>query len=260
MRGLTGAIGASDTASDRDEIFWAVRRLFEALAREHPVVLVFEDVHWAEPTFLDMIEYLAGESDASLDADRLHGAAGSARAATRLGPAKSRRAGRLAVEPLDDAGSRQLIAGMLGTTSCRRRPRRGSRSAAEGNPLFLEEMIGMLADEGCSSASTGDGGLVGELSDVTIPPTIRALLAARLDRLSPEKRMVLERAAIVGLEFWPGAIAELLPASIAADLDAHLEELSDRTMIRPGATQPSPGSRRCASPTSWCATPPTSRC
>ena len=59
MRGLAGAIGASDAPSDREEIFWAVRRLFEALAREHPVVLIFEDVHWAEPTFLDMVEYLA---------------------------------------------------------------------------------------------------------------------------------------------------------------------------------------------------------
>jgi class 3 adenylate cyclase/tetratricopeptide (TPR) repeat protein len=235
VRGLAGAIGASDAASDREEIFWAVRRLFEALAREHPVVLIFEDVHWAEPTFLDMIEYLAAGSDRTAMLILCTARPDLLEQRPAWGK-EIEAASRLAVEPLDNAGSRELIADMFGTAKLPEEAAARITSAAEGNPLFLEEMIAMLADEGVLQRIDRRWRVVGELSEVTIPPTIRALLASRLDRLSPQKRMVLERASIIGFEFWPAAIAELLPASIAADLDAHLEELSDRTMIRPGAS------------------------
>ncbi len=235
VRGLAGAIGASDASSDREEIFWAVRRLFEAMAHEHPVVLIFEDIHWAEQTFLDMVEYLAARIDGNSILMLCTARPDLLEQRPDWGK-EVENATWLAVEPLDDADSRGLIADLLGTTKLPEAAAARISSAAEGNPLFLEGMIGMLADEGILQRVDRQWRVVGELSKVTIPPTIRALLASRLDRLSPQKRMVLERASIMGLEFWPGAIAEMLPATIAAGLDAHVEELSDRTMIRPGAS------------------------
>jgi class 3 adenylate cyclase len=232
VRGLTSAIGASEGDSDRDEIFWAVRRLLEALASDRAVVLVFEDVHWAEPTLLDMIDYLgAGDGAPILILCTARPELVEHRPSWGRG---SESAGLLGVEPLDDAGSRRLIAELFGTTRLPEGVAARISEAADGNPLFLEEMFAMLADEGVLQRIDRRWKLVGDLSQVMIPRTVQALLAARLDSLSPENRMVLERASVVGLEFWPGALAELLPGEMVAGLDAQLAELRRRTLVRPG--------------------------
>jgi tetratricopeptide (TPR) repeat protein len=194
-------------------MFWAVRKVCEALAEERPLVLCFEDVHWAEPTFLDLIEYLAGWiRDAPvlllclarpefLD-ERPAWLSGQENAAS------------LTLSPLSTTESKQLL-GALGVGG-----ESGLRiaAAAEGNPLYAEQMAAMVAEGG----------------DVdTIPPTIHALLAARLDRLSPAERKAIECAAVAGKEFWRDAVVALSADDERAGEGSVLISLVRRELIRP---------------------------
>jgi class 3 adenylate cyclase len=198
-----------------DEVAWASRRLFESLAAQQPLLVVFDDVHWAEPTLLDLIEYVGTFAvDAPLVllcqarpelAESRPGWLAPRGAATTvvLEPLDARAAGSLveAFGPELDPATRDQIA-----------------SAAEGNPLFLEQM----------AAFAGEGGGAGD-----VPSTIQALLAARVDRLEPDERDVLQRAAIEGRLFHRSAVAEVLPEELRASLSRHLVSLVRKDFIRP---------------------------
>jgi DNA-binding SARP family transcriptional activator len=216
---VAGAIGLVERAIPKEETFWAVRRLFEALADRRPLVVVFEDVHWAEPTLLDLIEHLAEWTRSApmlvvclarpelLD-DRPSWGGGKLNATSIL------------LGPLSDAESAQLVARLLGERALRAETLAGITEAAEGNPLFLEQMLAMLSED------AGD-------AEVSVPPTIQALLTARLDRLEPDERGVLERASVIGKEFSRAALVELSPEHARGAVDAHLERLVHRDLIWP---------------------------
>jgi predicted ATPase/class 3 adenylate cyclase len=211
---LCGITGRAQVGSQ--ETFWAVRKVLEALAQRQPLVVCFEDIHWAEPTFLDLIEYLAGwVRDAPilllclarpefLD-ERPSWLSGLENAASvtlpRLSPSDS--------EALLDA------LGAPGAARAR------IAEAAEGNPLYAEQMAAMVAEGGYTD------GLF------TIPPTIHALLAARLDRLDARERGTIERAAVCGREFWRDAIVELTPEDERNDVGATLMALVRKELVRP---------------------------
>ena len=167
-----------------EELFWRVRRAFEELTGAAPLVLVFEDIHWAEPTFLDLLEYLAGWSDAPILLVCL--------ARPELYERRSDwpRDPTVALAPLppDEA---ELLVSALGS-GLDAETRRQIGDVAEGNPLFAEQL----------SAAAAEGGLA-------VPPSIQALLAARLDRLSAEERSTVERAAVIGREFTASQVSEL---------------------------------------------------
>ena len=205
-----------------EEIFWASRRLFEAVARERPLVLAFEDVHWAEATFLDLIEYL-GE-----------GGRGAPILLVCVG-----RPELVERRPEWDGGKPNTSTLLLGGFS-QRNARRSSRlaalgapagrvlDAAGGNPLFVEQMVAML------------GGRRPLREGLPIPPTIQALLSARLDRLGPGERAMLARAAVIGRAFPARTAIELLPADARPFATRSTwalvgKELLDRARIaRPG--------------------------
>ena len=234
VRAVADATGVADTSADTQEIAWAVRRLFEALARKRPLIVVFDDVHWAEATFLNLIEDLVGNTrDVPMLVVCM--ARGELLELRPGWGAEIGGAATLTLEPLASADSERLIGNLLGDAELGEEARRIA-STAEGNPLFLQEILRMLVDDGVLQRRGGRWRAVRELSDVAIPPTIRALLAARLDRLSQGERLMLERAAIVGLEFWPGAVAELLPEEVRREMDSHLESLAAKELIRPGGT------------------------
>jgi class 3 adenylate cyclase len=231
VRALTDAIGVTDASSDTEQIFWAFRILLEAVAHEGPLMVAFDDLHWAEATFLDLIEDVAVKvadvpillicmARPELLELRPDWGAGVERSSTQV------------LEPLGDADSHRLVGNLLGSEELGEEVGRIA-SAGEGNPLFLEEILRMFVDEGVLQHTGRRWRAVQELSVAAIPPTIRALLAARLGRLSHEQRMVMERAAIVGQEFWRVAVSELLPEGARAGLDAHLEALKEKELIRP---------------------------
>ena len=179
-------------AAPPEELFWAVRRLFEALARPRPLLVLLEDVHWAEPTLLDLVEHVTRWSrDAPIlllcvaRKELLEERPGWEGTHVRLKPLSTGEAAEL----LDALDGREILSPEL---------RQRVTEVAQGNPLYTEQLVAMLAEEARAAAEL-----------VELPPTIQALLAARLDRLDPFDRDVLERAAVVGREFWPGAVGAL---------------------------------------------------
>jgi DNA-binding SARP family transcriptional activator/tetratricopeptide (TPR) repeat protein len=220
---LAAAIGPSGQdgqgASSAVEIFWATRRLLETLARRRPLLVVLEDLHWAEPTFLDLVEALAAQAE---DAPMLLLCLARPELADqRPGwPAGARLALSIELEPLGDADAVALLDAL--TAAPRPAWERGRLlEAAAGNPLFLEQLVASLGERPL------DGGAP------RLPPTIQALLAARLERLGPGERAALERAAVLGVEFSLPAIAELLPEQARPPLGRHLRALVAKGLVQP---------------------------
>jgi class 3 adenylate cyclase/transposase InsO family protein/tetratricopeptide (TPR) repeat protein len=183
-------LAAALSAGVPEEIFWSVRKALERRARERPLGLVLEDIHWAEPTFLDLIEHLA---DWTRDAPLLL----VCLARSELLDERPAWGGQsIALAPLSEAESDRLIEELLGGSQVEDAARARIREVAEGNPLFVEQLMAMLAEGG---------------EPEQVPPSIQALLAARLDALPDEERDLLERASAIGFEFEWEALGELAP-------------------------------------------------
>ena len=210
---VCGTVDSGSTTASSEETFWAIRRLFEALAREQPVVVCLEDVHWAEPTFLDLIEYVAGWSrDSPIMLLCI--------ARPDLLDERPRWGGSsLTLEPLTEAESSALLEELATEWPLSPEAQAEIVVAAEGNPLYVEQMVAMFAEAGHATFA--------------IPPTIQALLGARLDRLEPLERSVLERAAVAGREFWRGAVSALSPENERSAVGTTLLSLVRKELVRP---------------------------
>ncbi len=108
--------------------------------------------------------------------------------------------------------------------------------SSEGNPLFLSEMLRMLIDEGALRRRDDTWVAASDLGEVEVPPTIHALLSARIERLESDERSVVERAAVIGKEFYRGAVAELVAPPVKPRIDGHLEALRRKDMVEPEGT------------------------
>jgi class 3 adenylate cyclase/tetratricopeptide (TPR) repeat protein len=226
---VCSTISLSDHGARAEESFWALRRLFESMARARPLVLVFEDLHWAEPTLVDLVDYLVGWS------------AGSPILLVGLGrpellearPAWS--ADAIVLEPLGDAETIELAESVLGSGMLD--PEIGARvsEAAGGNPLFAEEVVRMLKDDGELVETDGRWTMRPDV-ELRVPPSISALLAARLDRLEPAERTVLQCASVIGKEFWWGAVGELAPSVLRGQVAPQLHSLVRKRLIEPGGS------------------------
>jgi class 3 adenylate cyclase/tetratricopeptide (TPR) repeat protein len=211
LRGLSGG-----GAGPAEELFWAVRRLFETLARRRPLVVVLEDVHWAEPTLLDLVEHVSRwSSDATILLLCI--------ARPELLEERPRWEGTLIrLEPLSADEASTLLAELDEGGVLPPELRERVAETAQGNPLYVEQLVAMLEEDGPGA----------EIS--ALPPTIQALLAARLDRLEPAEKDLLERAAVIGKEFWPGAVAAL--GEGGEPLGAMLLELVRLELVEPAAS------------------------
>jgi class 3 adenylate cyclase/tetratricopeptide (TPR) repeat protein len=181
---LAQAVGLGVGSASADDIAWAVRRLFETLARQRPLVVHLEDLHWAEPAFLDLVERTAELAAGPI---------------LILGLGRSELLDQrpdwpaLRLGPLRPEESDRLVESLLADSKLPPESRRRAIESAGGNPLFVEELLAMLL----------------ETPDLEAPPTLEALLAARLDRLPEDERMVAERGAVEGQLFHGGAVEEL---------------------------------------------------
>jgi class 3 adenylate cyclase/tetratricopeptide (TPR) repeat protein len=229
---LAQAIGQAEATAPAEEIGWAFRKLLEALARQRPVVAVFDDVQWAEPTLLDLIDHLA---DWSREAPIL----AVAIARQELLDVRSGWAGgkdnatTLRLEPLPGEACEVLVENLLGMALLPGVAKSRIAEAAEGNPLFVEQVLSMLIDDGLLARSNGHWVPTGDLTAIPIPPTIHALLGARIDRLGGDERQVIERASVVGKVFYQGAVSELAPEPLRPAVGAHLMTLVRKDLIRP---------------------------
>ena len=255
LQRMEGVLGLADAASSPVEI-WAVRRLIEGLAADRPVVLVFDDVHWAESTFLDLIEYLA---TSSRDAPILVLVMGRTEL-LELRPGLAGITTDSSLEPLSGSETRSLVENLLGGGELDPAVAEHVLAAGEGNPLFVEEFLRLLVEEGRIEQRGGRWRAAGELAAASTPPTIQALIAARLDRLATGERAVIECAAVIGKSFWPSAVRELAPSERATTSRATSRRSCASSCWPPPWGRASPARRASPSATSWCATSPTRRC
>ena len=213
------AVGPDRGGVPAEEIQWGARRLLEAAAFAEPLVVVIEDIHWAAPTLLDLLEHVASfATDAPLlvvclaRPDLLEERPDWASVG-------GERASLLRLDPFSKAESNQLLEELGRDLDLTPDDQAALLRTAEGNPFFLHQLVAMRSEGG-----EGPPG---------IPPTIHAVLTARIDRLDPGARAVLEVASIEGRTFHRGALTEALGDALADDLDAHLSALIRRELIRP---------------------------
>jgi class 3 adenylate cyclase/tetratricopeptide (TPR) repeat protein len=209
-------VSAGDAASSR-ELFVALRRALEAAAGPRPLIVVIDDVQWGEPMLLDMIEHVARLSRGApillvcvarpeLVDERAMWGGGTLNASTML------------LAPLTPDECRRLVATLDSALDAKLADE--AIHASEGNPLFLEEMVALARESGAAA----------------VPPTIQAVLSARIERLAAADRAVLECGSIEGEVFHRGGVAVLARES-GVDVDDALAELVQKELVRPDRAQ-----------------------
>jgi class 3 adenylate cyclase/tetratricopeptide (TPR) repeat protein len=232
---ISHLLGLAEGEAVPAETLWAIRRFLEVLARERPLVVVFDDIQWGEGTFLDLVEQIADwTQDAPLFVVCL---ARPDLLDVRPGWGSGKQnATSILLEPLPDEQCERLISNLLGQAEVGDRVRSRILEAAEGNPLFVEQMVSMLIDDGLLVKDDGRWVATANLSEVPVPPTIAALLAARLDRLTAEERAVIQRASVVGKLFYRGAVAALSSEPERPAIVGHVMSLVRKELVRPETT------------------------
>jgi class 3 adenylate cyclase/tetratricopeptide (TPR) repeat protein len=214
LAAAAGLLGASEREHTREELLWAARAWAEEFSLMQPLVLVFEDIHWAEEPMLNVVEHIARSvRDAPLlivcvtrpELLELRPSWGGG----------NLRAAAIELAPLNPEESEQLADGLQPEGGLPAGQRATVLAKAEGNPLFLEETVRMLAE---SPDGAGNH----------IPDTIQALIAARVDALPPEQKQLLQHASVVGRVFWQGALEQLAPQ---LDVPVQIEALVDRELV-----------------------------
>ena len=212
------AVGLSFGFASREEIAWAIRRWFETLAERGPLVLVVDDIQWAEDTLRDLLADLPRLSSGApilllcLARPELLDEVSGWSPTIRLGPLGDRDAEGLVRELLGDLAEPRLLARIT--------------AAAGGNPLFAQEIASLFAEE----AASGSG--AARAIDLEIPPTLTMLLEARLDRLPESERAALERGSVEGEVFHRGAVVELSGPNSRPAVHSDLERLVRRGLLR----------------------------
>ena len=225
---LLSLLGLGDPpAGGRDELFSAWRTFFERIATDHPAILVFEDLQWADPGLLDFIDHLLEWSSAF-----------PIFVVTLARPELIERrpdwgAGRrnfvaLSLEPLSPTAMRELLAGLI--PGLPESAVRAILDRADGIPLYAVETVRMLVAEGKLEAVDGIHRPIGDLGNLAVPETLHALLAARLDTLDPADRTLIQDCSVLGQTFSVSAIAALREEP-EADLEPRLRALARRELL-----------------------------
>ena len=229
VAGITALLAGSPASPE--ETFFVIRRFFAALATVKPVVLVIDDLQWAEPLLLDLVEHLVQWGSGVPLLVLVGGRPELRDLRSSLVTPGGFVADVLTLSGLDAGAAMRLAANVIGAADLPAAVAAKVLATSEGNPLFVGELVRMLVQEGALTKE-GDRWIPGvALAALEMPPTIHALLAARIERLRPEERSVLERAAVVGRHFSRSAVAELLPRDVV-DLDARLEALRRSELIQ----------------------------
>ena len=212
---VASGVGLVDQPTDPSRLFGALRRWLEAMARRNPLVIIIEDLHWAQPTLLDLLENLPRLVRQPLILLCL------ARPELR-----ERRTGwadevdeavTVPLDPLDPDDSHRLLTNRLFGRALPPEAVTRVVEAAQGNPLFLEQLLAALRDD----------------LELSIPPTVQALLTTRLDRLGPAEQDLLRCASIIGLDFSAEVLAALVAHQGVPFVDRHLETLAAKELVTP---------------------------
>ena len=230
--GVLAGIGSAaellpDVAADTvpDELRLGLRRYLERRAVEHPLTVIIDDIHWAEPALLELIEHLVDRSRAPILFLCL--ARPELLESRPMWGGGRMNAAALPLEPLDEQESRRLIEELLAMDGLPETIRGEVVARSGGNPLYVEEFLRMLIDEGRIEHREGRWVATGTGGVLVVPPTLQGIIAARLDRLAAAEKRTLQVAAVIGRVFWTSALAELG----AAGADQALIEAARRDLI-----------------------------
>src|SRR5712692_1006678 len=215
-------VGLTAEPTGQEESFTAWRRFLEGLAATGPAVLVFEDLHWADPALLAFLEHLADWAE-GVPLLVLCTARPELHEQHPTWAAGLRNATTINLAPLSDQETAQLVAALLERAVLPVETQQALLERAGGNPLYAEEFVRLLTDR---------GGLEGE---VEVPESVQALIAARLDTLSPERKGLLQDAAVMGKVFWAGALAVMGERELGG-VEQALHELARKELVRPSRT------------------------
>jgi class 3 adenylate cyclase/tetratricopeptide (TPR) repeat protein len=219
-------LGLRPGAVEPRDTYWALRRMLEALASRRPLILVVDDLHWAQPALLEFIQQMAELSrDAPILLMCLARPELFDRSPSWSGAKPN--AITLTLSPLHSGQTQELVGHLLRPGAVAEDLQSRLAEVAAGYPLFAEELIAMLIDDQTLRLVDGCWILTGQLSEVRSPPTIHALLSARLDELPEPERLVLGRAAVVGTLFRADAIRALSP-----EWDERQVRLTLMTLVR----------------------------
>jgi class 3 adenylate cyclase len=219
---LAPLVGAGGEPASQEEAFTAWRRFCESLAADGPAVLVFEDLHWADEALLSFLEQLSEWTEgvpllvlctARPELYERHATFG----------ANARNAHRINLAPLTDEETARLISMLLERAVLPAETQQALLARAGGNPLYAEEFVHLLADRGERAG------------EAEVPDSVQALIAARLDTLTPERKSLLQDAAVLGKVFWAGALAEM-GALGPGEVELAMHELSRKELVRPART------------------------
>jgi class 3 adenylate cyclase/tetratricopeptide (TPR) repeat protein len=216
LAGLSGDDGAGGAADRRGEAFAAWRRFFEALAEQRPLVLVFEDLHWADDGLLDFVDQMADRladipvllvatARPELLARRAAWGGGKANATT------------ISLAPLSDDDTARLVHALLERAVLPAEVQTALLERAGGNPLYAEEFVRMTSERGSN--------------DLELPESVQGIIAARVDALDPDDKVLLQNAAVVGKVFWSGALAAITGRD-RFELEERFYELERRELVR----------------------------
>jgi len=229
---LTGAV------YPLEECFWATAKLLGSLPTHRPIVVLLEDLHWAETTLFALLGHLQ-------QSPHPKGTLVLATARPEVLPALDQERSLADMEiirlsALSSAESDEVIAGVLGGSSLPGSARELIRQAAEGNPLFLEQAVATLIEEGVLAAGNAGWAVTQPLTGIQVPPSISAIFAARLDRLPSEERLVLAAASVAGPVLARTVLESMLPQLEPAELDTSLGRLMRRELLLPVSLDDAP--------------------
>jgi class 3 adenylate cyclase/tetratricopeptide (TPR) repeat protein len=219
---LAPLVGAGGEPAAQEESFTAWRRFLEGLAAQNPTVLVVDDLHWADEPMLAFLEHLADWS-AGVPLILLCTARPELYEKHPTWAAGLRNAQTMNLAPLSDDETATLIALLLKRTVLPTATQQALLDRAGGNPLYAEEFVRLLSDRNL---------LAGPLEEVVLPDSVQALIAARLDTLSAERKSLLQDAAVIGKVFWAGALASMGERD-PRDVALALHELARKELVRP---------------------------
>ena len=225
---VAAAINLTPTQFPVAELMWGGRRLLETLAAARPLVMLVDDLHWAESTFLEFLDHLLETvENASL---LILGSARHEIAERHAEWTAGHQSMLISLQPLSESDAGRIVEELLGSLE----PSVQSRiaTAAEGNPLYVEQIVSMLLETGAIERGAA-GWVARQGSDqLQIPPTVQALVAARLDALQAEERAVVDPASVIGLSFPMDAVADLVDEPIRPRLGDDLEVLVTKQLVR----------------------------
>ena len=229
-RRISSMLGWSDEQLPMAELFWGVRELIEGIARDRPLIMVIDDVHWAAPTLLELIDHMVESIDGS--AVLIVCTARPDMLEEHPQWSDGPNAGRLVLQGLGAEACSLVLENTLGGADLPDRAREKILRAADGNPLFVEQLVSMLVDTGVLRHEGDTWQITKAIERLAVPPSINALLSARLDLLDAPERAVVDPASVIGEAFPSLAVRDLAAADERDRVEERLATVSQKRLVR----------------------------